>query len=71
MLGAIWVSRLGESLGRIEYVLAAVTWIAFATLLVARQIYGWRGRRAARLTLEGFACALTVLVIYLIRRMTG
>jgi ABC-type uncharacterized transport system permease subunit len=71
VLGAIWVSRLGESLGRIEYVLAAVTWIAFATLLVARQIYGWRGRRAARLTLEGFACALAVLVIYLIRRMTG
>ena len=53
VLGAIWVSRLGESLDRLEYPLAAVTWIAFATLLVARQIYGWRGRRAARLTLAG------------------
>lgn len=71
VLGAIWTSRLGEGLGRIEYVLAAVTWLAYATLLVARQIYGWRGRRAARLTLEGFATALAVLVIYLIRRMTG
>lgn len=71
VLGAIWTSRLGEGLGRIEYVLAAVTWVAYATLLVARQIYGWRGRRAARLTLEGFAAALAVLVIYLIRRMTG
>ena len=50
--------RLGESLDRIEYPLAAVTWVAFATLLVARQIYGWRGRRAARLTLAGFARAL-------------
>lgn len=71
VLGAVWVSRLGEGFGRIEYVLAAVTWIAFATLLVARQIYGWRGRRAARLTLEGFASALAVLVIYLIRRIAG
>jgi len=71
VLGAIWVSRLGESIGRIEYALAAVTWVAFATLLVARQIYGWRGRRAARLTLSGFAGALVVLVIYLIRRIAG
>ena len=69
ILGAVWTARLGESVGRIEYALAAVTWIAFATLLVARQIYGWRGRRAAILTLEGFACALAVLVIYLIRRI--
>ena len=69
MLGAVWTSRLGESLDRIEYLLAAVTWFAFATLLVMRQIYGWRGRRAARLTLAGFAAALAVLLIYLVRRM--
>lgn len=69
VLGAIWVSRLGASLDRLEYPLAAVTWLAFATLLVARTVYGWRGRRAATLTLEGFASALAVLVIYLIRRM--
>jgi ABC-type uncharacterized transport system permease subunit len=69
VLGAIWTARLGESVGRIEYALATVTWIAFATLLVARQIYGWRGRRAATLTLEGFACALAVLLIYLVRRI--
>jgi ABC-type uncharacterized transport system permease subunit len=69
VLGAVWTSRLGASLGRIEYVLAAVTWFAFATLLVARQIYGWRGRRAAILTLEGFAAGLAVLLIYLVRRI--
>jgi ABC-type uncharacterized transport system permease subunit len=69
ILGAIWTARLGESVGRIEYALAAVTWIAFATLLVARQIYGWRGKRAAKLTLEGFASALAVLAVYLIRRI--
>ena len=43
----------------------------FAVLLIARQIYGWRGRRAALLTLQGFACALVVLLIYLVRRMVG
>lgn len=69
VLGAIWVSRLGMSLDRLEYPLAVVTWLAFATLLVARQAYGWRGRRAATLTLEGFATALAVLIIYLVRRM--
>lgn len=69
VLGAVWVSKLGESLDRPEYPLAAVTWFAYAGLLVARQVYGWRGRRAARLTLVGFAAALAVLVIYLVRRM--
>jgi ABC-type uncharacterized transport system permease subunit len=69
VLGAVWVAKLGENLDRLEYALALVTWIAFAALLVARQIYGWRGKRAAKLTLEGFACALAVLVIYLIRRI--
>jgi ABC-type uncharacterized transport system permease subunit len=71
VLGAIWVSKLGESLDRPEYPLAAVTWLAYAGLLVARQTYGWRGRRAARLTLAGFAVALAVLLIYLLRRMAG
>jgi len=69
VLGAIWVSKLGESLDRPEYPLAAVTWLAYAGLLVARQVYGWRGRRAARLTLTGFAAAVAVLAIYLARRM--
>ncbi len=69
VLGAVWVSRLGQSLDRLEYPLAAVTWLAYATLLIARTAYGWRGRRAALLTLEGFASALAVLLIYLVRRM--
>ena len=71
VLGAIWVSKLGESLDRLEYPLAGITWIAYATLLVARAVYGWRGKRAARLTLVGFAAALAVLAIYLVRRMVS
>lgn len=69
VLGAIWVSRLGESLDRPEYPLAAVTWLAFAGLLLARSVYGWRGRRAARFTLVGFGAAVGVLIIYLVRRV--
>jgi ABC-type uncharacterized transport system permease subunit len=71
VLGAVWTSELGEDIDRPEYALAAVTWVCYATLLVARVIYGWRGRRAARLTLAGFGAALAVLLIYLLRRMAG
>ena len=35
-----------------------------------RAAYGWRGRRAAWLTLGGFAAALLVLLVYLARRMS-
>jgi ABC-type uncharacterized transport system permease subunit len=69
VLGAVWVAKLGANLDRIEYPLAVVTWLSFAVLLVARSVYGWRGRRAATLTLQGFASALLVLIIYLVRRM--
>ena len=71
VLGAIWVSKLGESLDRLEYPLAGVTWVAFAALLVGRQVYGWRGKRAAKMTLVGFGAALLVLGIYLLRRIAG
>ena len=56
--GAIWVARLGLLHGpgtlRPEYLFAVGTWVAFAVLLVARVGAGWRGRRAAWLTLGGF-----------------
>lgn len=70
-LGAVWVSKLGESLDRPEYPLAVVTWGAFGALLIGRQAYGWRGKRAAKLTMIGFAAALAVLGIYLVRRMVA
>jgi len=44
-----------------------VTWIAFAVLLVARLGGGWRGRRAAWLTLGGFGGTVLVLVVYFLR----
>jgi ABC-type uncharacterized transport system permease subunit len=36
-------------------VLAILAWIIFAVLLIGRARLGWRGRKAARLTLAGFA----------------
>jgi ABC-type uncharacterized transport system permease subunit len=34
---------------------AIASWCIFATLLVGRHVWGWRGKRALRLTLAGFA----------------
>lgn len=68
--GAIWIARLGglmASAARPEYLIAVAAWVAFGALLVARVGAGWRGRRAAWLTLGGFGATLLVLFIYVIR----
>jgi ABC-type uncharacterized transport system permease subunit len=69
--GAMWIARLGVLHGlaalRPEYLLAVVTWAAFGVLLIARMGAGWRGRRAAWLTLGGFGGAALVLVVYFLR----
>jgi ABC-type uncharacterized transport system permease subunit len=69
--GAMWVARLGLLHGlfalRPEHILAIATWAAFGVLLVARVGAGWRGRRAAWLTLGGFGGAMLVLVVYFLR----
>jgi len=69
--GAIWVARLGLLHGRgtlrPEYLIAVGTWIAFAVLIIARVGGGWRGRRAAWLTLGGFGGTALVVAAYFIR----
>jgi ABC-type uncharacterized transport system permease subunit len=69
--GAIWVARLGLLHGRgtlrPEYLIAVGTWIAFAVLIIARVGAGWRGRRAAWLTLGGFGGTALVVAGYIIR----
>jgi ABC-type uncharacterized transport system permease subunit len=71
MLGIVWMAQRASGLGRPEYVLALVTWSSFAGLIAARTTLGWRGRRAAHLTIVGFTAALLVLGIYLLRRALG
>jgi ABC-type uncharacterized transport system permease subunit len=64
--GVIWSTELSAEL-RPEHVIAGVAWVAFALVLVARVTAGWRGRRAAVITLFGFAATLVVLGVYLVR----
>lgn len=69
MLGVIWnAQRTESSFARPEYPLALITWICFGALLVVRTTHGWRGRKAALLTIAGFLAAALVLGIYLLRR---
>ena len=75
MLGVIWVTQrygdLGKSLARAEYPFALVTWLCFGGLLAGRRLRGWRGRRAALLTIVGFSAALLVLALYFFRGAVG
>jgi ABC-type uncharacterized transport system permease subunit len=70
--GLIWIVRLPLQGGfRPEHAIAALTWSVFAVLIVARSVVGLRGRRAAILTVLGFAATVTVLLVYMGRRMLG
>jgi ABC-type uncharacterized transport system permease subunit len=39
-----------------------ISWVIFASLLLGREMYGWRGRTAIRWTLTGFAVLLLAYV---------
>jgi ABC-type uncharacterized transport system permease subunit len=69
MLGAIWVSQRAIGWARPEYPMALVTWLSFCALIAARTAWGWRGRRAALLTIVGFSASVIVLGIYFARRV--
>lgn len=69
--GAIWIAQLGLlrtlSAIRPEYLLTVVSWAVLGVLLLARVGVGWRGRRAAWLTVGGFSATALVLVGYFLR----
>ncbi|MCU1281984.1 MAG: cytochrome c assembly protein [bacterium] len=69
--GAVWGVQLHNQLFTPQYSIAVAAWIMYAVLLVARVTAGWRGRRAAIMTLGGFATSLTVLLIYFVRGIGG
>ncbi|HTE52441.1 MAG TPA: cytochrome c biogenesis protein CcsA [Kofleriaceae bacterium] len=71
MLGVVWGAQRAELLSRPEWWIALVTWASFGGLLVARTTHGWRGRKAAVLTIMGFTASVAVLAIYLARRALG
>ena len=75
--GAILLSRLPPTESGVhrllqpQYALSAVAWALYAGLLLLRFLVGWRGRRAALVTLGGFAASLGVLVVYFVRGVIG
>jgi ABC-type uncharacterized transport system permease subunit len=71
MLGVIWVSQLAIGFSRPEWPIAIVTWLAFGGLIIARSVKGWRGRKAALLTIAGFSSSAIVFVIYFARHVMG
>ena len=64
--GVVWSAQISIGI-RPEHVIAGAAWLAFALVLVARLTAGWRGRRAAAITLFGFASTIVVLGVYLVR----
>ena len=67
--GALWAERVesGSPAEVWRSLFGYATWALFAGVLLLRAWRGWRGKRAAYGTIAGFAFALVVLVIYLVR----
>ena len=67
--GTFWARQLelGTPDEVLRIVLGYTTWLLIAAVLLLRAAAGWRGRRAAYGTIAGFACAASVLVLYLVR----
>ncbi len=55
LLGAVFIENLFEQRLVHKVTLAMVAWGIFGVLLMGRQRFGWRGRKATRLVLAGFA----------------
>jgi len=51
--------------------LAWASWLLFGGVVAARNLFGWRGRRAAWGTIAGFVFAAAVVIAYAIERSSG
>ena len=68
--GLFWSAQLpGGLTWRVEHLLSGGILVLFGVLIVARLTVGWRGRKAALLTLASFTVTALVLAIYLARRL--
>lgn len=67
--GTVWAVKLeqGAPDELLRFIFGYATWLLIAAVLLLRVLAGWRGRRSAYGTVAGFACALMVLLIYLVR----
>jgi ABC-type uncharacterized transport system permease subunit len=67
--GSVWAAKqsalsTGQGFG-------LLAWLFFGTVLLARAVAGWSGRRAAIGTMLGFVCAMAALGGYLWRGLGG
>jgi len=71
--GAVWLLRMPSKHGlwSPQYVLASVAWVLYAVLIGARLGGGFRGRRAAVITVFGAVTAIGVLIVYFVRDVRG
>ncbi len=70
ILGAVW-AYWGRPEGALipEYLLGVAVWLLYAVLVVLFVVSGWRGRKAAVLTMLGFISTLPIVVMYVLRRL--
>jgi ABC-type uncharacterized transport system permease subunit len=66
LLGFVSATRVGLW-NSPSMVLALVTWLLFGLVLQARLTAGWRGRKAALITIAGFLAAVGVVIVYVVR----
>lgn len=67
--GVVLANQGGEVLAEraVELAAAGVAWLASVTVIVARAVWGLRGRRAAWLTITAFVSILLIVVWYGVR----
>ena len=66
LLGFVSATRVGLW-NSPSMVLALLTWLVFGLVVQARLTAGWRGRKAALITIAGFLAAVGVVIVYVVR----
>ncbi len=64
LLGSAQAMRTGTGEVKLAYIFAAISWVIYGVVLQARLTAGWRGRKAAILTIAGLISALVVVGLY-------
>ena len=67
LIGTIQALKSQGGALQLSYVVAVISWVLYGGVLQARLTAGWRGRRAAWLTLIAFGGVLFVLLRYSVR----
>jgi ABC-type uncharacterized transport system permease subunit len=65
-LGAFFAWDTHSAL-KVQYMFAMISWVIYGAIIHARVTIGWRGRRAAMLTVLGMVGLAAVLTTYLAR----